>query len=159
MSQFLQEKLEKDAKKNWDLFYKRNGDRFFKDRHWTLREFQELDPGDRDLTILEVGCGVGNFIFPLVEDPTFNHYIYACDFSHEAIKLCHSHPQYDENKCKAFVADLTSNILQRFRDESFPSNLSIDVITLVFVLSAIHPDKMLQCIKNLYEVGVIYIYI
>ena len=155
MSRFLQEKLEKDAKKNWDLFYKRNGDRFFKDRHWTLREFQELDSGDHDLTILEVGCGAGNFMFPLIEDPAFSHYIYACDFSDEAIKLCHSHPQYNVHKCKAFVADLTSNIVQRFRHESLPSNSSIDVVTLIFVLSAIHPDKMPQCIKNLYEVSVI----
>ena len=28
--------LEKDAKKYWDLFYKRNETRFFKDRHWTI---------------------------------------------------------------------------------------------------------------------------
>lgn len=33
VSAFRQNKLEKEAKKNWDLFYKRNGDRFFKDRH------------------------------------------------------------------------------------------------------------------------------
>jgi len=34
--------LEKEARKHWDLFYKRNSTKFFKDRHWTLREFQEL---------------------------------------------------------------------------------------------------------------------
>ena len=34
--------LESDARKHWDLFYKRNSAKFFKDRHWTLREFQEL---------------------------------------------------------------------------------------------------------------------
>ena len=42
ISEFKREKLEKDALKNWDLFYKRNGTRFFKDRHWTCREFKEL---------------------------------------------------------------------------------------------------------------------
>lgn len=42
ISEFKQTKLEKDALKNWDLFYKRNGTRFFKDRHWTCREFHEL---------------------------------------------------------------------------------------------------------------------
>jgi len=26
----------------WDLFYKRNSTHFFKDRHWTLREFEEI---------------------------------------------------------------------------------------------------------------------
>jgi len=37
-----QSQLEKEARKHWDLFYKRNSTKFFKDRHWTLREFQEL---------------------------------------------------------------------------------------------------------------------
>lgn len=39
---FKQIKLEKEAQKNWDLFYKRNSTNFFKDRHWTTREFEEL---------------------------------------------------------------------------------------------------------------------
>lgn len=42
VSDFKKEKLEKEAVKNWDLFYKRNATNFFKDRHWTTREFQEL---------------------------------------------------------------------------------------------------------------------
>lgn len=42
MSDFKQQKLEKEAQKNWDLFYKRNSTNFFKDRHWTTREFEEL---------------------------------------------------------------------------------------------------------------------
>lgn len=48
ISEFRQNKLEKDALKNWDLFYKRNGTRFFKDRHWTTREFNELMKGNAD---------------------------------------------------------------------------------------------------------------
>lgn len=42
VSDFKLMKLEKDAQKNWDLFYKRNSTNFFKDRHWTSREFKEL---------------------------------------------------------------------------------------------------------------------
>lgn len=42
VTEFKQMKLEKDAQKNWDLFYKRNTTNFFKDRHWTTREFEEL---------------------------------------------------------------------------------------------------------------------
>lgn len=42
VSDFKQIKLEKEAQKNWDLFYKRNATNFFKDRHWTTREFEEL---------------------------------------------------------------------------------------------------------------------
>ena len=39
---FKQEKLEKEAQKHWDVFYKRNTTKFFKDRHWTTREFEDL---------------------------------------------------------------------------------------------------------------------
>lgn len=42
VSDFKLIKLEEEAQKNWDLFYKRNATNFFKDRHWTTREFQEL---------------------------------------------------------------------------------------------------------------------
>lgn len=42
ISEFKREKLEKEARKNWDLFYKRNSNHFFKDRHWLSREFPEL---------------------------------------------------------------------------------------------------------------------
>lgn len=43
VSDFKQMKLEREAQKNWDLFYKRNATNFFKDRHWTTREFEELN--------------------------------------------------------------------------------------------------------------------
>ena len=64
---FRAEKFQRETKRHWDLFYKRNETRFFKDRHWTTREFQELandkEEGS-DKVLLEVGCGVGkdNFI-------------------------------------------------------------------------------------------------
>jgi len=35
-------KLEKDAKRNWDLFYKTNKTNFYKDRHYIKYEFVEL---------------------------------------------------------------------------------------------------------------------
>ena len=42
VSDFKRNKLEAEARKNWDLFYKRNSTNFFKDRHWLTREFPEL---------------------------------------------------------------------------------------------------------------------
>ena len=45
--------METDARKNWDLFYKRNETKFFKDRHWTTREFQELIGSNKNPGIVE----------------------------------------------------------------------------------------------------------
>jgi SAM-dependent methyltransferase len=46
------------------------------------------------LTILEVGCGVGNFMFPLLNE-TKDLYFYACDFSPRAIQFINvSHFQF-----------------------------------------------------------------
>ena len=47
-------KYEAEAGRFWDLFYRRNLTRFFKDRHWFAREFPQL-LGAR--TVLEVGGG------------------------------------------------------------------------------------------------------
>ncbi|KAH8027635.1 hypothetical protein HPB51_007185 [Rhipicephalus microplus] len=117
VSEFKRLKLEAEAQRNWDLFYKRNKTRFFKDRHWTKREFEELaaagdsdSPGDGTSVLLEVGCGVGNFAFPLIEEKT-GYYIYACDFSPRAVQFVKSHPLYDESVIAAFQCDITKDRL------------------------------------------------
>jgi methyltransferase-like protein 6 len=88
VSEFWKAKYELEAAKNWNLFYKRHETRFFKDRHWTIREFDFLktEELDRNLVFFEVGCGVGNFLFPLFRElPCI--FAYACDVSTYAIQL------------------------------------------------------------------------
>ncbi|KAM4687986.1 tRNA N(3)-cytidine methyltransferase METTL6 isoform 1-T2 [Discoglossus pictus] len=150
VSEFKQLKLEREAQRNWDLFYKRNSTNFFKDRHWTTREFEELKAcrqfENQRLTILEAGCGVGNCLFPLLEeDPGL--FVYACDFSPRAVEFVKQNSSYNMEKCKAFQCDLTEDNLT----ENIPAD-SVDVVTLIFVLSAIHPDKMHLAIQNIYKV-------
>ncbi|MGH0156698.1 UNVERIFIED_CONTAM: hypothetical protein FKN15_032081 [Acipenser sinensis] len=150
LSDFKQQKLENDAQKNWDLFYKRNSTNFFKDRHWTTREFEELR-GCRQieaqkLVLLEAGCGVGNCVFPLLEED-LNIFVYACDFSPRAVEYVKENPLYSAERCKTFQCDLTKDDLL----QSIPPD-SVDVATLIFVLSAIHPDKMHLAVENIYKV-------
>lgn len=141
--EFKANQLELQARKNWDLFYKRNDTRFFRDRHWTTREFSELI-SDEDGSVngelkrlLEVGCGVGNFVFPLIEDKhNSNYFIYACDFSQRAVDFVKQHKLYDESVIKAFQCDITTESLLETIEED-----SLDIISMIFVLSAIHPTK------------------
>lgn len=147
LSTFKRDKLELEARKHWDLFYKRNETRFFKDRHWTTREFEELvceAKGDSSCrpVLLEVGCGVGNFIIPLIEEKT-PFYIYACDFSPRAVQFVQSNPLFTKEVGRVFQCDLTVDPLT----DHLPRD-SVDVVTMIFVLSAIHPDKMVQCLQN-----------
>lgn len=127
--------------------------RFFKDRHWLFTEFPELAPdnesaaaadGDRTPTavqtqIFELGCGVGNTIFPILKytkDNSRQLRVYGCDFSATAIDIMNAHEEFDADRCRVFVMDATA-------DEwtvPFAEN-SMDFIILIFVLSAIHPEK------------------
>ncbi|XP_078079874.1 tRNA N(3)-cytidine methyltransferase METTL2B-like isoform X1 [Mustelus asterias] len=95
--------------------------------------------------ILEVGCGVGNTVFPILQtnnDPGL--FVYCCDFSSAAVELVKLNPGYDPSRCLAFVHDLCDT------QANYPMpNESLDIIILIFVLSAIHPDKMQAVIKRL----------
>ncbi|KFO27688.1 Methyltransferase-like protein 2B [Fukomys damarensis] len=95
--------------------------------------------------ILEVGCGVGNTVFPILQtnnDPGL--FVYCCDFSSAAVELVQTNSEYNPSRCFAFVHDLCDE------DQSYPvPENSIDVIVLIFVLSAIVPDKMQKAINRL----------
>ncbi|CAJ1076234.1 Methyltransferase-like protein 2-A [Xyrichtys novacula] len=95
--------------------------------------------------ILEVGCGVGNTVFPILKtnnDPGL--FVYCCDFSSTAVELVKTNPDYDPGRCFAFVHDLSDV------EANYPvPDGTLDVIVLIFVLSALHPDKMQESISRL----------
>lgn len=134
-------KLEREAKRHWDIFYKNNKTNFFRDRHWTTREFQELinfNP-EQPISFLEMGCGVGNMVYPLVEEGFSNFYFYACDFSPRAVEFVKANKKFDATRMKAFCADLTTDDLFENVTEG-----SIQIASLIFVLSAISPASWPQ---------------
>lgn len=102
-------------------------------------EFPEITSlkNEKPSSILEVGCGVGNSVFPILGHCVdSNVHVYCCDFSSNAIQILKESSEYNDKLCTAFVCDITS-------DEWNPPFAleSLDVILLVFVLSAIQPDK------------------
>lgn len=150
ISSYKREKMERESKKHWNLFYKRNSTHFFKDRHWCGREFPELlstlvtemDTTHR-VTLLECGCGVGNLMFPLIqENPSL--FVYGCDISQIAVELVEKNEAYTSTNCKAFQCDLTvaGSLKEHLKEK-------VTMATLVFVLSAISPDKMATVVQNI----------
>ncbi|EGD80662.1 methyltransferase-like protein 6 [Salpingoeca rosetta] len=147
---YLSVKFAKEAKRHWDLFYKRNTVNFFKDRHWLTREFpvlmQETNPQGERPVHLEIGCGVGNTVFPLrKENPRL--FVHACDLSPRAVNFVKGHEEFTEEDCHAFQCDLTrDDVLEHMEPES------CDTITALFVLSAMSIDEMRLLLANVVKV-------
>jgi len=176
------EKYKQDLVKNWDRFYRRNEVNFFKDRHWTCKEFEELgaetpvndiglsprSPSDLDSKprrlIVEIGCGVGNALMPILKthsdldaicvDASSRAIEFLCArASSSGIKIDHtldgSSPLETDRLFRAAVWDITEGPL--------PASIcvpeSADFLLLLFVLSAIppefHADVISRCAKAL----------
>ncbi|OCH96299.1 methyltransferase [Obba rivulosa] len=144
---------EKPAK-HWDNFYKMNADNFFRNRKWLHLEFPELvkaaEPEAGPMTVAEIGCGAGNAVFPLLtanKNPALK--LHAYDYSSHAVKLVQTNPLYSSppiGTIQAGVWDVTSS--------SLPPDVqpgSVDIILLIFVLSALHPHEWRNAISNIHQ--------
>lgn len=132
----------RDAASHWNTFYIRHTRNAYKDRHYLGQELPELADGSTARTVLELGCGVGNTVFPMLEaNPSL--FAYAVDFSPKGIDMVRANPQYDPARISAAVCDITSG--------SLPAELGevrADVATLVFVLGSISPRLMAAAIRT-----------
>ncbi|XP_075385446.1 tRNA N(3)-cytidine methyltransferase METTL8, mitochondrial isoform X3 [Tenrec ecaudatus] len=102
--------------------------------------------GSATFRILEVGCGAGNSVFPILNilQNMPGSFLYCCDFSSEAVELVKSHPSYRAAQCSAFVHDVCADGVAY----PFPDG-TLDVGLLVFVLSSVHPDRMQSVVNRL----------
>ncbi|GAA5860221.1 hypothetical protein JCM3774_000348 [Rhodotorula dairenensis] len=178
------DKLVQRAGTHWNRFYTnhaKNPAPFFKDRHWTDREWPQLAqlgnvPAEDDVggggahgpeatgsategkgkAVLEVGCGTGAFIYPLLERYPHARYV-AFDFAKKAVELTKNHPLYTPTSCHVFQHDLTlplpdlaeklARAPPEFGDPVLPG--SFDIVSCVFVLSALPPHKQAGAVKTL----------
>ncbi|KAK9455219.1 S-adenosyl-L-methionine-dependent methyltransferase [Dipodascopsis uninucleata] len=136
----------------WDLFYRNNKMNFFKDRKWLQLEFPSIykqgtaeDAGNK--IILEVGCGAGNTMFPIMaanKNPLLK--MVGVDFSHRAVELVKESPEFNADTMDADIWDLANE------NGDLPAGLkehSVDFIILIFVFSALAPDQWAAAISNL----------
>ena len=138
---------EENARRCWDIFYKRNTTNFYKNRNYIHREFnlEELvkqlkENKKRRLNLLEAGCGVGNTLFPLMELFKDDVKMYGFDFSDNAITFIQKDSKYKPEDIEVEVKDLVKHSLDYSQ---------LDFVTLVFVLSAISPENHEEVIKKL----------
>mmetsp|Transcript_2692 Transcript_2692/g.5026 ORF Transcript_2692/g.5026 Transcript_2692/m.5026 type:complete len:257 (+) Transcript_2692:107-877(+) len=120
----------------------------------------------QDFTIVEIGCGVGNTLLPLLElDPFFidrDHVpgsdsiqtrrrlcIWGLDFSQVAIQLLQQDARYiqahHDKRAMSAIWDITQS---RPRDIHPSLESCSNISLLLFCLSAISPDKMPTAAKN-----------
>lgn len=145
--------------KYWDIFYKNNRENFFKDRKWLQIEFPSLykvtsEEYDQPVTILEVGCGAGNTFYPILnQNKNPNLKIVGCDYSKVAVDLVKSNENFaahhDKGVAFSSVWDLGN------ADGELPEDLeenSVDIVIMVFVFSALHPNQWEHAINNLRKV-------
>ncbi|AOW05927.1 YALI0E24717p [Yarrowia lipolytica CLIB122] len=139
-----------DPARYWDLFYKNNKENFFKDRKWLRVEFPALYEATKadagPVSILEVGCGAGNTMFPVLganENPDLR--IFGCDFSRRAVEIVRESDQFDPKHAGASVWDLADP------EGNLPEGIeehSVDIVVMIFVFSALAPEQWKQAMKN-----------
>ena len=178
----------------WDQFYKDHGTKFFKDRHYLEKAFPEvfLEPSQQQQnqqqssssssssltklkTLVEIGCGVGNAILPLLEDEVDEgdgvdtkqerrrskwDVIHGLDISQQAITLLQQDPRFTSFNER--VRNISQNQEQQQQQQQavyghvcdiskeIPNScIGIsDVTTLLFCLSAIDPSDMIAAAQN-----------
>eukprot|EP00271_Cylindrocystis_brebissonii_P007832 TRINITY_DN21644_c0_g2_i1.p1 TRINITY_DN21644_c0_g2~~TRINITY_DN21644_c0_g2_i1.p1 ORF type:complete len:787 (+),score=119.58 TRINITY_DN21644_c0_g2_i1:73-2433(+) len=178
-SSFLKKKYERDAFKYWDIFYRNNANKFFKDRHYLHSEwgnyFRAASPSatltqshggglmaaDDDPTaktgarptfvVLELGCGAGNTVYPLLEKA-------AADA--EGPMLVHA-CDFSKRAVQLvkehamYDPSMVNAFVCDITANELTDNIapcSVDTATMVFVLSAIALDKMPAALKNVTSV-------
>lgn len=166
---YLVKQYEDNAGKNWDAFYSRHTTNFFKDRHYLHKTFpEEFGPlyedsssveattNTDDFTVMEIGCGVGNTVLPLLErgekaivkGERRRVNVWGLDFASVAINLLRKDERFirasEYERAHAGVWDITLPPPPEYGIK----NIS-DVSVLLFCLSAVSPgEKMLEAARH-----------
>ncbi|KAK0545160.1 hypothetical protein OC844_007388 [Tilletia horrida] len=116
---------------------------------------EELEPGiisgssdSRLPVLLEVGCGVGNTVYPLLEKSEALK-VHCCDFSPRAVDFVKLHPLYKEDRVHAFVHDLAFPEQPLHKIVTKHPIGPPTVVTMFFVLSAVPPEHHLEVLQSL----------
>ncbi|CAB9503803.1 Methyltransferase-like protein 2 [Seminavis robusta] len=153
----------------WNRFYSQHQTNFFKDRHYLHKafphEFSSTAEGSTSTkrTLVEIGCGVGNALLPLLESNNdtaattisqntkdVEWTVYGLDLSKVAIDWLQQDERFiqaaKQGRAHAFVCDISASSLPN--TSLLPVGVA-NVSTLLFCLSAICPgERMVQAVRN-----------
>lgn len=163
------EKSHKITYEPWESFYRRYSSSFFKERQWIPKEYPEIIIHTN--RILEIGCGTGSTIIPLIKaridrdndylQENSEHFsieeerdsketiglteteiekcsnIYGVDYSSTAISILQSRIPSIKDQ---FISKDITKIKDMIYFDKKPID-SIDIILLIYTLSAIHPSE------------------
>ena len=161
-----------DQKHNWEKFHSNHSTaEFFKPKRYLSQAFPEIvgrmrsptSPTKKARTLLEVGSGAGAAVFPIMREVAIAVAVateenvvvdvdvdqkYICvDISPKAIELLQSQPLYNPEFISSRVADVAN-----LEDLDFIPDASVDVVLLVFVLSAVPPESFPIVFENVNRV-------
>ena len=126
----------RDFRQHWDAFYRSHKDATpYPDRHYLVDELPELAEAT---SLLEIGCGIGSTVAPLLGNSRVPHLIrVTCvDVSPVAIARLR---RRGLPLVRGLVADITDGVLD---------GAPFDIVTFIFCLSAVPVDKMNAAARN-----------
>jgi SAM-dependent methyltransferase len=150
-------RIEKDSVA-WDRFYQQHQTRFFKDRHYLTIDFphefgnQSASHQEKRCWV-EIGCGVGNAMLPLLQDPeeaSRPWIIHGLDFSPTAIQWLQQDTRFQaasaQGRAFAYVCDIS-------QPHAMPQACRgvATVATCFFCLSSLLPADHLTAVQNAVE--------
>lgn len=101
------------------------------------------------MTLLEIGCGTGSTAYPVLaanKNPLLK--LHACDYSKKAVELVRENEAYSSDQIQSDVWDVAE-------ENTFPPGLSegtVDVVTMIFIFSALNPTQWKAAVDNVYRV-------
>lgn len=176
-SEHWRNKYVKEAGRYWHYFYQRNEDHFYKDRHYLHVVFPELltqpahvspdaSPFDRNWYLLEIGSGVGNAIWPLLQiNPVLK--VSAMDFAKSAIELLNKRALQPENldasghpRAQGYIKSIIAPDFEAppptetitSSSDSLVAFPGYNAALCMFVLSAIAPEDHHVAFRNIFRV-------
>lgn len=106
-------------------------------------------------TVVEIGCGAGDTLLPLYRDSQNpDLHLFGYDYSSQAVDVVRTSPVYHadhKGSCYADVWDLSATDPNEPTRPVLPPRLEpgqADIVVLIFVLSALHPDEWATAARN-----------